>query len=100
MIFENTFSLFCVEAHRCQKALLLPQCHYLHYNKQSLLPQAKRNISKLKSSNQYFHYPHYKLSINGGSLGEAPSLSPFTSEHCSGLTAGIADCAALWRMFP
>lgn len=66
----------------------------------SLLPQAKCNISNLKSPNQYFHYPHYKLSINGSSLGKAPFLSPFTSEGCSGLTAGIAACAALWRVFP
>lgn len=100
MTFENTFSLFCVETHRWQKALLLPQCHYSHYNKQSLLPQAKCNISELKIPNQYFHYPHYKISINGSSVGKAPSLSPFTSECCSGLTAGIAGCAAFWRVFP
>lgn len=75
------------------------ECHDHRYNKQALWPQAKRNISKLKSPNQYFHYLHYKLSINGSSLGKAPSFSPCTSECCSGLTAGTVGCMALGKVF-
>lgn len=71
------------------------ECHYDCCNKQSLWPQAKHNISKLKSPNQYFHYLHYKFSINGSSLGKAPSFSPCTSEGCCGLTAGTAGCTAI-----
>lgn len=75
------------------------ECRYHCYHKQSLWPQAKRNISKLKSPNRYFHYLHYKLPINGISLGKAPSFSPCTSKCCSGLTAGVTGCVALWRVF-
>lgn len=98
MTSEKTFSLRCVETQGCQQALLFPQCHYHCYNKQSLWPQAKCGISKLESPNQYFHYLHYKLPINGSSLGNAPSFTPCTSECCSRLTAGIPGSMALWRV--
>lgn len=98
-LWKYFFPIFCGSPQMSTGLTSFTECHYHCYNKQSLQPWAKCNISKLKSPDQYFHYLHYKLSINGSSLGKAPSFSPCTSECCSGLTAGIAGCTAVWRVF-